>query len=266
MKTLIASVLILASSNVFAHDSSFSNDSCNVELNGGVRVTQSEIEFFKADQPLYKIVNDDALIISGNQISLSPSQQSLVNEYSTSIRAMIPEVKEIAIEGIELATDGVNLAFNELLGEGNAVGAELTGHLADIKNEVDIRFSQNKAFHINEEGFAGAEFFGENFEERIEKAVESTMEKSIGTLMIAIGQEMLFSDGNMDAFETRMKNFGKQIEHEMESRGEELEKRAESLCIAVLEIDNLEEQLNFQIEELANFDIIEASLRKRDEI
>ena len=29
--------------------------------------------------------------------------------------------------------------------------------------------------------------------------------------MIAVGQEMLFSGGDMDAFETRMENFGQHI-------------------------------------------------------
>lgn len=259
MKTLIASALIIASSGAFAHDSSFSNNSCNVELNGGVRITQSEIEFTKNDKVLYRIINNDELQINNESISLTASQQSLVSEYSTSIRAVLPKVKTIAIDAIALASDGVNLAFDELLGKGNNVGAEITGHLSIIRDEIDNRFTQNNEFYINEEGFSGKEFFDEEFEQRIESAVEETIKNSMGSLMIAVGQEILFAGGNMDAFETRMEKFGEQIEYEMESRGEELEKRGNALCQSAIEIDNIEDQLKTQISELSEFDILSAS-------
>jgi len=259
MKSILATALLITTSSIYAHDASFSSDSCNVELNGGIKINKDFIEFFKNDKPLYKIINNEVLTINGKELSLTASQQSLISEYSTSIRAVLPEVKEIATDAISLATDGVNLAFNELLGEGNDVGAKISGHLAEIKTEIDNKFDENKEFYINENGFSGEEFFGEDFEQRMEAAIEDTVKNSMGSLMIAVGQEMLFAGGNMDAFETRMENFGQQIEHEMETRGEQLEKRGESLCQSAIAIDGLEEQLKENIVELESFDILMAS-------
>jgi hypothetical protein len=38
MKTLIATALIMASSASYAHDNSFSSESCNLDLNGGINI------------------------------------------------------------------------------------------------------------------------------------------------------------------------------------------------------------------------------------
>jgi hypothetical protein len=259
MKTLIASALILASSSVFAHDNSFSHDSCNVELNGGIKINQTMVQFLTDKKPVYKIVNDQDLYVGGQQIDLTASQQSLVTDYSTSIRQILPEVEEIALDAIELATDGVNLAFDELLGEGNDIGSEITLQLSEVRQEVERAFSEDQEIYFDENGLEGEGVFGEEFEARIESAVEETIQNSMGSLLIAVGQEVLFSGDGVDGFEARMENFGEQIEHEMEARGEAMEKRADALCSSVVAIDALEENLSTSIEELENIDFITTS-------
>jgi len=263
MKTLIATALIIASSASYAHDNAFSSDSCNVDLHGGININAKEITFSKDKSPLYTIANNEILRINGEEVPLSASQQSLLTEYSNSIRTVVPEVKSIALDAIDLAIDGVNLAFNELLGEGNNVSSELTTQLTTIRAEVDREFGQHKEFYIDEEGFSGKDFFGDDFEQRIETAVESTIKNSLGSLMIALGQEMLFSGGDMDAFESKMTNFAEQIEHEMETRAAGLEKRGDALCQAIIAIDEMEAQLQASIDALAGYNMITASAKKK---
>jgi len=77
--------------------------------------------------------------------------------------------------------------------------------------------------------------------------------------MIAVGQEILFSGGDMNAFEAKMENFGQQIEHEMENRSEGIEKRGEALCHSIVAIDEMEEELKASIDELSDYDFITAS-------
>ncbi|MFT5634824.1 MAG: hypothetical protein ACI89T_000254 [Cognaticolwellia sp.] len=261
MKTLIATALIIASSASYAHDNSFSSESCNVDLNGGININAKEIIFSKNKSPLYTITNNDTLIIKGEEIALSSHQKSLLRDYSTHIRDVVPEVKSIALDAIDLAIDGVNLAFNELLGEGNNVSADLTTQLTSIRGEVDAEFSKQKSFYIDEDGFSGKNFFGEDFEQRIESAVESTIKNSLGTLMIAVGQEMIFSGGDMDAFETKMDDFGELIGNEMETRSEGIEKRGEALCQSIIVIDEMEEQLKESIDEILDYDFITANAK-----
>ncbi|TWX73388.1 DUF2884 family protein [Colwellia sp. C1TZA3] len=259
MKTLIATVLIMASSTSYGHDNSFSSESCHVDLNGGINIKAKEITFSKDKLPLYSITSNDTLLINGEEIALTAHQQSLLHNYSTHIRNVVPEVKSIALGAIDLAIDGVNLAFNELLGEGNKASAELTTQLTSIRGEVDAEFTRHENFYIDEEGFSGKDFFGENFEQKIESAVESTIKNALGSLMIAVGQEMLFSGGDMNAFESKMENFGELIEHEMETRSARLEKRGEALCRSIIVIDKMEEQLKESIDEITDYDLITAS-------
>lgn len=266
MKTLIATAILFSSTCAFAHDTNFSSDSCDVDLNAGLRINQNLIEFSKNDEALYQIIDNETLIVNGQEISLNSSQQQLVTDYSSRIREVVPEVKELAVDAIDLAVDGVNLAFNELLGEGNDLGEELTAQLHEIRDEVDIRFGSDKEFYISENGNLEGDFFGEEFEQRIEGIVEETIQNSIGSLLIAVGQEMLFSGGDIDSFETKMENFGQQIEHEMESRGKELEHKGEALCQSILAIDKLEEQLTNEIDALSGYNVITASYSESHKI
>ncbi len=254
-KTLIAVTLL----SVFLTKALYAHESCDVELDAGVTINESTIEFFDPDkkqQTLYKIDDDNNLIIGGDYVSLNNDQQALVEQYSSNIRAMVPQVRNIALEGVDLALEGVNLAFNELLGEGNDVGADLTQELSLLKEEVATRFTIEHGFTIGENGLDDDELLGDEFEERIESAVEKAVMGSMGSLLVALGQEMIFSGGDTNAFETRMESFGENIEHEMESRAEKIEKKAELLCLDAVVIDQIEEQLKASIEPLENINVI----------
>ncbi len=53
-----------------------------------------------------------------------------------------------------------------------------------------------------------------------------------------------------------MESFGENIEHEMESRAEKIELKAESLCLKVVELDRIEEQLKASVGSLENINVI----------
>lgn len=254
-KTFIAATLI----SLFSSTALYAHNSCNVDLDAGVTINQSSIEFFDPDKkntPLYIIDSNNNLIVDGKSISLNDDQQVLVEHYSSNIRAMVPQVRGIALEGVDLALEGVNLAFNELLGEGNEIGADLTQELSSIKEDVATRFTIEHGFTLGENGLDDDELLGEEFEQRIESAVEKAVMGSMGSLLVALGQEMMFSGGDTDAFETRMENFGENIEHEMESRAEKIELKANELCLGMVKIDEIEEQLKASIVSLENINVI----------
>jgi len=254
-KNLIAVTLL----SVFISKALYAHDSCDVELDAGVTINKSSIEFFDPDknkQSLYKIDNDNNLIVGDNYVSLDDEQRALVKQYASNIRAMVPKIRKIALEGVELALEGVNLAFNELLGEGNDVGADLTQELSSLKEEVATRFTVEHGFTLGENGLDNDELLGNKFEERIESAVEKAVMGSMGSLLMALGQEMMLSGSDTNDFETRMESFGENIEHEMESRAKKIEQKAEGLCLEVVEIDKIEEQLKESIESLENINVI----------
>jgi hypothetical protein len=257
----VAALSILSSTSLYAHDD------CDIELDAGLTLNETTLEFFNDTQAvnsnkkvLYKIYNDHTLIVRGQEVDLNNQQQALVTQYSTSIRAMVPRVKTIAIEGVDLALEGVNLAFNELLGKGNNVGAELTQELSTLRDEVTTRFTAEHGITIDENG---EEILGEEFEQRIESAVEKAVMNSMGSLLIAMGQKMLLSDDETgedgNTFESQMESFGERMANEMETRAEKIGQKADALCSAVVDIDRLEEQLKASIPAMKNINVISAT-------
>jgi len=264
MKNILASALLLTTMPLMAHD--LNSDSCDVDLNATVKITKADIEFSKHGKSLYQISGQDGLIVNGEAVVLSSSQAALVADYSNRIRALVPEVKTIAKEGIALASEGVTMAFNELLGEGNNVGAELSEELGMLSAELDAKFSIDNGIEFNEHGVIGEDFFGEEFEERFEESIERVVQNSMGSLLIAVGQEMLFSGGDMEAFEARMEDFGNNIESQMEARAESLEEAANELCYSMKEIDELEEELKDAVPELNNIDVLHVHASRHKDI
>ena len=256
--TLIASALTvsLASSATFAHES------CNVDLSAGFTINTSSIEFLQEgsehdgkQRSLYKIIEGKKLLIDSQNIELTGTQQALLQKYDEKIRQLVPQVKSVAIEGVDLAVDGINLAFNGLLGEGNSVAADLTKELTLIREHVIANLSIEKGISVGVDGLASEELLGKDFEQRIESAIEKAVLNSMGSIMIAIGQQMMAADGDGQNFETRMENFGETIEKEMTVRSAQIEKKAQALCLSIAEVDALEEQLKGQIKPLADTNV-----------
>jgi hypothetical protein len=250
MKTLIATTVLLASSTAYAHDN------CDVDIHGGIKISPTAISFYQHKNELYSIHADQQLWIKGEQISLTEQQQSLVTDYASQIRHLIPEIRSVALDGIDIAMEGVGLAFDELLGKNNDAGSKITEQLSIIKQEIAYRFDQEQTIYFDENGIDGGDFLGKDFENRLESVIEQAVKESMGSLLIAVGQQMLFSGGDMDAFEAKMEKFGEQMEHKMEAKGEKIVFRAEQLCQAVVKIDRLEQQIGQQFKPLAEVNVI----------
>lgn len=101
--------------------------------------------------------------------------------------------------------------------------------------------------------------FGENFEnqfdQQIESAVQSAMMQSMGSILMAVGSELMGSGGDMQAFEQRMENMGAEIEAKVERQANQLEKRADALCGNFSTIAEQEQQLVKLVPELKDYQL-----------
>ncbi len=254
----IASVLIapFASLDVHAHNA------CDVDLTAGITINANSIEFLEASDShhndsdsLYKISQGKDLFVDNQRIELSHSQQALISEYDARIRELVPQVKSVAIEGVDLAIDGIDLAFNGLLGEDNDVSADLTQELKEIREQVKTKLSIEKGITVGVDGLEGEALLGKDFEQRIEKLVEKTMLNSMGSILMAMGKQMISSDVQEASFEERMEEFGNTIEQEMSARAEKISAQAQALCRNIAKVDNLEEQIKDNIKVLAHVNV-----------
>ncbi len=266
LTTLIASsfTAALVSSTVYA------NESCSVDLSAGFKINKNSIEFLQSgneskDQTLYRINEGSKLFVGNKKLALTAKQKTLVKQYDGKIRQLVPQVKSVAIEGVDLAIDGVNLAFNGLLGEGNAVGADLTKELNLIRDQVTSNLTIENGISVGVDGLESEELLGKDFEQRIESAVEKAVLNSMGSILMAVGQQMMAGDGDEGSFETRMEDFGNTIEHEMTTRSEQIEAKAQALCINIAKLDALEEKLKAEIEPLATTNVFTVTQSSSDE-
>jgi actin-related protein len=250
MKALVTWIFLMMAGTAAAHNS------CNLELDAGVLITADSIEFYDAAQPTYKIVGDKYVVVNGQALKLNDLQQQLVENYAAGIRAAVPEVREMVLEGIDLAITGITFTFDNLLGEKNQISTQLTTELNNVKSDVKRYFSAGNPINFNVDSEGIPDFLGKQFETRIERIVETSVQNSIGSLMIAMGKEIMMSGGNMEAFEQRMNQFGEQMEQQMNARAAGMEARGEKLCDAMLDINAIEEQLKHSIPAVESFNFI----------
>ena len=256
--SLIASALTAS----FISTSVSANESCNVELSAGFTINNTSIEFLaeQADntnekRSLYKITDGKQLSIGTASIELNQDQQALLQQYDTKIRNLVPQVKTVVIEGVDLAVEGVNLAFNGLLGEGNSVASDLTKELETIREQVVSKLSIENGISVGVEGLESEELLGKDFDQRIDSVVEKAVLNSMGSILIAMGQQMVSSGNDEQSFEKRMENFGESIEREMTVRTDKIEKQAQALCVNIAKVDVLEERLKTEIKQLSSTNI-----------
>ncbi|XQF91167.1 YggN family protein [Pseudoalteromonas espejiana] len=256
-KLLLVSALICAPAAMAHNDNdsgiSFSNEQCNVEFKNDVRIKPSELEIFTAFNQFMRFNNNGDLTVNGEEVSINSEQRQALTQYSDTLRTQLPEVANIALDGVKIA----GVALEEVANAFNIDGLnDLSGLMDGIKVEVENTFYQQGTFVMGQQSF---DQFGENFEQQFEQQIETVVEsavmQSMGSILVALGSELMCSGGDMDAFEQRMENMGEQIEEKVELHANKLEQRAHALCDNFADIAQQEQQLVAQLPQLKGYEL-----------
>lgn len=249
MRTVILATAILSSS-AFAHQ-------CDVNFDGQVKLEKNQLTVELTDHRKVTMDGQQAWI-DGEALTLNAEQQKLIQQYHSGITTLAPQVADIALEAVSMAGDGVSLAFSRLLGEDDQLVVDLTEEFGNLRKDMKQQFyADDGSIRFDSSQFDDGDF-GNAFEKRFEDKIETLVERSMGSLMIAVGKQMLFS-GDTDGFEQKMDEFGETIEHEMEFRGEKIEQQADQICYALVGINTIETQISESIPELKTLDMIDVS-------
>lgn len=248
MKTLLASLFLISSSAMAAD--------CNVNLNGDVSLEKGILTLStQSHQPL--ILDGSRATFNGNAMSLSTEQQRLLNQYHQQVSELAPQVADIAMDAISLASEGINSAFGELLGYDDELVLEFSEEMNLLREEVAQRlYAEDGSIRFNSVQLKNDKFLGPQFESEIKQKVEKMVARSMGSLMVAMGKQMLSSGGDMKNFEQRMENFGENLEQRITGKAEIIEQRADSLCYDLTRLDDLEQQISHHIPDLSELDIV----------
>ncbi|URQ98689.1 YggN family protein [Pseudoalteromonas sp. SCSIO 43095] len=258
MKELLLVSAIMCAPVAMAHNDnsssiSFSNDECNVVFKNDVRIKPNELEIVKANNQRMLFTAEGELSINGEQVALNSAQRQALTNYTDNLRVQLPEVANIALEGVKIA----GVALEEVANAFNIDGLDNIATLMDdIQQEVEGTFYQQGTFVMGQQSFTQfGENFEQQFEQQIETAVESAVMQSMGSILVALGSELMGSGGDMQAFEERMENMGAQIEEKVEIHAKKLEQRANTLCGDFIEIAQQETQLAAQVPALKGYEL-----------
>jgi hypothetical protein len=255
MKLIVASILLLV---VF---SAQAKQACDLELQGGLRITQTALEFLKGDKLQYKIVNDQVLWVKDRPMVLDAKQQVSVRQYAAGIRALVPEVHQLTLEGVDLASDAVGTVFQELLPPNNQTAKQIRSEFVLLRKDIEQGFASNKPININQQGVDDGDFFGADFERRISNIVDASGKEIVWEVMKSLGGA-IFSDSERGSFDERMNKFGEKMDREMKARSERLEKHGEIICSMVAALDVQEESLKKSVVEISDFNLIQLKKAK----
>ncbi|RZQ52988.1 hypothetical protein C1E23_11555 [Pseudoalteromonas phenolica] len=259
MKKLMLATSLVLSISVVAHEDhgiQISSDQCQVDFQNDVRITPNQLQITANSNKQLTIDSFGELYVDGQAITLTNAQKVALSNYADSLRVQLPQVANIALDGVKLA----GVALDEVAHAFNLQGLDsLNGLMDELHVEISDTFYQQGAFVMGEKTFHE---FGENFDHKfethIEKAVESAMMESIGSILMMVGSEMVSSGGNMESFEARMEDMGRQIEEKVQLQAKQLEEKAHGLCdtfevIATAETDLIKEIPAMQGYQLFNY-------------
>lgn len=268
-KTLIAAsfTTALMAPVAMAHDEndehsnfSFGGQQCNLEFNNSLRLDKNVIEITGSNDKVMRIDNQANLYVDGTQVDLSSKEQQAVADYADGLREKLPQVAEIAMDGVKLAGSALEEVSKAL----NIPAFESLGEvMTTVSTELHARFYDGDTFVFDQANFDSMdEAFGPEFDAKIEKAIEETMMESVGSILVAIGSELLTSGGSMTAMEQRFENMGKAIEEKMEKEAAGLEQKAEALCGSFLVLAQQENELQSLVPNLEDYDLFSVKMGK----
>ncbi|MDO6692167.1 YggN family protein [Aliiglaciecola sp. 3_MG-2023] len=249
-KSVIAASLLLLTGTAAAGE-------CDVSMDGQVSLMNNILTVTTEDNDIIKIDAGETLFVNGKRMDINKNQERWVAEYYNGIYDAVPVAADLALDGVAIANVAVSEVLGNLLGsESNAV-EKIQSKLDDVKQKIEHNFyAEDGSIHLDSADFSDGEFFGAKWEQEFEDTVEEVVTASIGHLMIALGTELIFGDGDTNDFDQRMDNFGQNIEQKIEARADKLEQKADAFCMRLAKIDNAENKLQNSMGELSGLNLI----------
>lgn len=237
---------------------------CNIDFKYGVIIDEQRIRILEKQQTLIQINNQEQVFVAGREIYLDQSQVSLIREYTQSIREQVPQIVSIALESVNLGLKAVNRVIASLTGENSAIQQKLQGRFEELEWRLKARFNHsNNSYYIAPQDFAD---FDDILEGAFENEIKEIVSKSIGTLLIAVGEAVANKNSEeeilnntekrISTFDERLQLMGEEIELEISPQALLLKNRAESFCNALGKLDLLEQQINQKIPELKHLNLL----------
>jgi hypothetical protein len=241
-----------------AHNTSFQNNSCDIELDGHIQYYQGDLTVKMDNGSVMTIDKFHNLTVNGRDVALNSDQQKWVAEYYDNIDMAIPMTLTIASEGLEIANVAVTEVFSELLGGDNELDDDFQTLFTNLETKLSASFYDDAGnIRVDSTKFDEPGWFDESWEQEFEAELESLISESMGRILIALGTQMLWEGGDMDEFEQRMETWGEDLEVRLESQAAALEEKGNALCEVLKKADYAESQMQASISGLDDLNLLD---------
>ncbi len=259
MKTLIATTIF--SSLAMNANAGVVNDNCSLQFKDDLVIAADDVRLQRANHDLWRIDSSGKLWLDGKKVNTDAATTESLKNYQHGLRTQSHAVVGLVADAMQMAATAVDKVVQALGGENPQLQASVDQAIGTLKQHVDTIVVQ-KGGDIRINGSKINNVDGK-FEKEFEQAVEQSMMKLTGAMMMAMGQSMSEGGGNfeekMTAFGEKMDKFGNDLEVEMKAKSDGLEARGEQICTQLRELDVIEQQIQAQVPAMKVYDLIDTS-------
>lgn len=231
-------------------------EECSLDLQYDIQVSSQALKVSRDNQELYQILQGGQLAVTGEPVKLSANQAALAEEYAGEVAVMVLQWVELVPQALEVARVAVTGAFTAAFGEDSAPVTTSAKALALAGETFERSVSvEDGVYSISMTEFNNIE---DTLEEELSEEIEDAIMSSLGSVFVEVGKAMMSTDGS---FEEQMTAFGERMDRmgqELDIMGESLEDTADQLCSGMKRVQQLEQRVEKEIPELADYTLFES--------
>jgi predicted butyrate kinase (DUF1464 family) len=230
---------------------------CQVDLQYGLVVNDTQIRVIDESQTLYQINNNDQLIVGGQWLELDEFQQQKLKELSEGLHYVVPKMILLASEGVELAIETVEQVYLGLVGNEHDSYDKLQVAMERVKKKVKYKF-----IHANDNYYIGPgrlENVNDLVDRELEEQLEEAINTSLGGILSAIGRlasSEASTERKMEDLSQRLEVMGEEIEKQVAPKADSLKQKAIWFCNKFNSINAIEEELRDSVAALQPYNVI----------
>ena len=232
---------------------------CSVNFNYGVIIDPEHIRILDKGQTLVQFNGKNQVFVNGREIELTSPANDTVAEFVQGIRTQVPQIVSLAIEGVELGLKTVNNVIGSLTGENSAAHRKIQKKFDEMQWRLRKRFNHSdQNYYVAPQDFND---FDEIVAGQFEDELEAILSQSIGTILSAVGEAMANNDeDNIEqratTYDEPIEEMGDSLELTLGTKTNNLSEKVEQFCIKLSALDEIEQQMQLQVPQLAEFNLI----------
>jgi hypothetical protein len=245
-RTALAFALLLASA---ATSAGSRLDACDAESDYSLKIDANAITWSRAaGTPASVVMSRGRLTVDGREVELVADDRERITEYEATVRELVPEIRAIAFEAVAIAFTAVTEVARTFSGDESEFAASQK-RFATLESEARAKIEQ---------AFTRDTWSNAEFEQFVQETVETMVPELVGNMVGKAVRIALSGDTQAAAeLEERAERMEKTIEDQVEARAEALERRAESLCPIIADLDQIESGLALRLADGSALDLVQ---------